>query len=411
MASIGKVSVFLLMLIIILNPYTIVGPLAYFLIPLLAVPFLYGFRYIRIDTIVLSLSLIAISCIGVFSSFLNGIGQFVHLKVALSIFVYILLAYSISIMCSRVGYDFNGLIYVSLLVAVINSSIILVQVVFPPFRDFTESLLVLSGNVDWSEGFRYRGIASGGGASLSVLIPVAMALALHLYSEKSIGVIKLIIILSVLLVSLFFIGRTGFVLIPIVFMLFFLFNLSKYLFKILTVFFVASALVVFLWDGLKTFIVDKYGIGFYNYSFGFLLGGAEGLNEEGTVSMILDFLKVIPASFPEVLIGYGFYGGSDFEPWTDSGYSRMFLSVGYIFGVMFYVCFFMIFRNVLLGKKFIFLTIGCVLLIAEAKEPLLFSGYASRVYIFILVYALVEYNANRYIGGRRGNVNFKYDIN
>jgi hypothetical protein len=98
----------------------------------------------------------------------------------------------------------------------------------------------------------------------------------------------------------------------------------------------------------------------------------------------------MPATFPEVLIGYGFYGGSDFYPWTDSGYSRMFLSIGYLFGFSFYFCFFFMFRSVIFRKKFIFITIGIILLVAEAKEPLLFAGYGSRVYIILLTFALLE---------------------
>jgi hypothetical protein len=70
----------------------------------------------------------------------------------------------------------------------------------------------------------------------------------------------------------------------------------------------------------------------------------------------------------------------------------MFLSVGYFFGLAFYFAFFLIFRNVFLKKRFLFLTIGAVLLVAEFKEPLLFSGYASRVYVLLLAYTLFEYN-------------------
>jgi hypothetical protein len=76
-------------------------------------------------------------------------------------------------------------------------------------------------------------------------------------------------------------------------------------------------------------IIDQCGVWFFNYSLGFLFEGSEGLKNEGAVGIILGFLKVFPTTFPEVLIGCGFYGGSEFSPWTDPAYSRMFLSVGY----------------------------------------------------------------------------------
>lgn len=389
-SSSSRGFVFLIVFFIILNPYTRIGPIAYFMLPLLLLPLLDRFRLVRFDTIFLSFFLVFLSLIGVFSSFVHGIGQFVHLKVAVSILIYIFMAYSIFLISRNKGIDFNGLVYLCLLVIVFNSVIILMQVSLPGFRDFMESFLVLSGNVDWTEGFRYRGLASGGGASLSILIPVAVVLALYLYSEKHIGLLNLIVLTTILLVSLFFIGRTGFLLLPIAFVFFVFFNLRKYFSKVLF-FLIFSALLVFgFGDEIRSFVINKYGVGFYNYSFGFFLGGVDGLKDEGTVSIIIEFLKVMPTTFPEVLIGYGFYGGSDFYPWTDSGYSRMFLSIGYLFGLLFYFCFFFMFRSVILRKKFIFITIGFILLVAEAKEPLLFTGYGSRVYIILLTFVLLE---------------------
>ncbi len=141
---------------------------------------------------------------------------------------------------------------------------------------------------------------------------------------------------------------------------------------------------------LSKLLLINMGLGFFNYSLGFLLEGSEGIKEEGTVSVIFEFLTVVPTTFPEILIGYGFYGGSDFSPWTDAGYSRMFLSVGYVFGLIFYGCFFLLFRNVFLYKSFLFVTIGLLLLVAEAKEPLLFTGYASRTYFMLLVFGLID---------------------
>lgn len=383
---------FFLLLIFVLNPYTKIGPLGFFLIPLVFVPILTGFKAINFDVVFLCFLLILISLVGVFSSFLHGIDQFVHFKVSASIAIYVLLAYAFFYISIRCGVGFDGLVRLVLFVVVLNSIVILIQVLFPPVRTLIESLLVPSGNVDWLNGFRYRGLASGGGASLSVLVPIAVSLALYLYTEKMIGVLSLFFSVFILLVSLFFIGRTGFILLPIVFVAFVFFNFSKYFFRVV-LFFLMSALFVMLWGGeIKSFVVEQYGIGFYNYSFGLFLEGIDGLNEEGTVSTVINFLRVVPSTFPEVIIGYGFYGGSDFEPWTDSGYSRMFLSVGYFFGVAFYFLFFLIFRNVILSRKFLFLTIGVVLLVAEVKEPLLFSGYASRVYILLLAYSLFEYN-------------------
>lgn len=382
---------FVIVFLMILNPYTIAGPLGFFLLPLLVYPLIDGYRLLRFDVFFLLLLLIFISLVGVFSSFLHNIGQFLHLKVAVSIVFYLLFSYAILLIFKKKGFDFNDLVLLVLLAVVVNSSVIILQVLYPGFRSIIEGFLVPSGNIDWTEGFRYRGLASGGGASLSVLIPVAIVLALHLYSEKIIGILVLFLFISILLVSLFFIGRTGFLLLPIVFASFVFFNLQKYIFKVFLFFLIMIIFLLFFGEAIKDFVIEQYGVGFYNYSFGFFLGGVDGIKDEGTVGIIVEFLQVVPSTFPEVLIGYGFYGGSHFEPWTDSGYSRMFLSVGYFFGVAFYLSFFLIFRNIILTRKFLFLTIGVALLVAEFKEPLLFTGYASRVYVLLLGYALFEY--------------------
>lgn len=395
--------IFFVIFILVLNPYTVLGPLAYFLLPPLVLPLLDRFRLLSLDSFFFLLALVFISLVGVFSSFLHNIGQFVHLKVAVSIVFYSLFSYALFLIFKKKGLDFNDLVFLVLLAIVVNSSVIMLQVLYPDFRSMIEGFLVLSGNIDWTEGFRYRGLASGGGASLSVLIPIAIVLALHLYSEKIIGILVLFLFISILLVSLFFIGRTGFLLLPIVFTSFVFFNLQKYIFKVFLFFLIMILFLLFSGEAIKDFVIEQYGVGFYNYSFGFFLGGIDGIKDEGTVGIIVEFLQVVPSTFPEVLIGYGFYGGSHFEPWTDSGYSRMFLSVGYFFGVAFYLSFFLIFRTVLLTRKFLFLTIGVALLVAEFKEPLLFTGYASRVYVLLLGYALFEYAFLK----RKRNINNK----
>lgn len=81
--------------LLILNPYTIYGNLAYLVIPFLIYGIKFKFRGLDKSILFLSALMIIISLFGVLVSFANGIGQFVHLKVAISILIYILLACSI----------------------------------------------------------------------------------------------------------------------------------------------------------------------------------------------------------------------------------------------------------------------------------------------------------------------------
>jgi hypothetical protein len=390
-SCLDKLFLVIVFILMILNPYTLFGNLGYFIaVPFLLISVFSRFRYLAVDFFSIIFVMALIAMVGVIVSFTNNIGQFNHLKVVFSLLVYVLMAHGVFIYFRKRSLDFNDFVYCALLAIGFNGLVIIVEVFFPGVRDVIESVLVASGNIDWQEGYRYRGLASGGGASLSVLAPVAAVMALHLYKEKYIGSIILIASLSVLIFSLIFIGRTGIILLPLVFLSFMGFYFKRYFLRTVFLFISITLLIGFGFEYFKQVIVGQHGVGFFNYSLGFLLEGSEGIKDEGTVSVILEFLKVMPTTFPEMLIGYGFYGGSDFSPWTDSGYSRMFLSVGYFFGVIFYACFFLLFRNVFLYKPFFFITIGLLLLVAEAKEPLLFTGYSSRIYFIFLVIGLIE---------------------
>jgi hypothetical protein len=148
-----------------------------------------------------------------------------------------------------------------------------------------------------------------------------------------------------------------------------------------------------------------FGDTFVEYAFGFLLKDG-GIQEEGTIGIIVEFLTVLPLDFPQALTGYGFYGGSDFYPWTDSGYSRTFLSVGFLFGFLFYFILFKMYFLPFSENKFLIGSFILLLAVAEIKEPLLYSGAASRMFIFILVYGYFEKIAAKKLKGfHRNNLN------
>lgn len=380
-------------MVLILNPYTIFGPFAYFVaIPFLLYSFINCFKYFDKKILLIFLIMIFISFIGVLSSYIHGIEQYEHLKVSISIPLYVLIGYGLYLVSYKNNISFNDICFIALLAIFFNSIIILIEVSYPSFRELVESFLVGAGNRDWTEGFRYRGIASSGGASLSVLHAMGVVLLLYLVNEKYLSVLKTSLILFPIILSIFFIGRTGLVFIGLAILLFTLFSKKNIQFFVFLLLFFISIYLFF--DELVIYLTEIYGEGFYNYSLGFLVEGREGIEDEGTVSAIHDFLKVMPVTFPEVLIGYGFYGGSDFHNWTDSGYSRMFLSVGYFFGITYYLCFLLLLKRIFLFKKSLFVLMIPLILLAEAKEALLFSGYSSRLLFIIIGFVIMEKRFN-----------------
>lgn len=375
---------FICALFLILNPYTLVGPLGYYVaLPLAGLAVFRGMRSFERGIFYCFLICIGISIIGVFSSALHNITQFEHFKVAISILIYYLVGIGLYIGFKR-KVDINGFLLCVLYVGVLNGVVILLQVQVPQFRAVVESFFVESGNIDWTEGFRYRGLASGGGASLSVLSAFMTFIALYLYGIKKINALVVAASLIVFISSVFFIGRTGVLLIPAAF-IFYVVSQGVRNFKIII--FLAGVVIFILFFGLdyiKEFLIEEYGEGFYRYSLGYFLEGKQGFEDEGTVGMIAEFLTTVPRQFPEILIGYGFYGGSEFYPWTDSGYSRMFLSVGFLFGSIFYGCAFYIFIKSSYDKQSLFLPLVGLLAISETKEGMMFAGYSSRLF-FILI--------------------------
>lgn len=376
---------YIFVLIFVLNPYTYIGPLAGFFV----LPFFFYVLIKKNYTIDRSIFLastvfIVISYVGVMSSLYHNIFQLEHLKVSLSIFIYLIVGFGFGTIFIKKNWPLNYFLYLCVLVVFLNSIIILLEVIYPGLRTLIESLLVPSGNVDWTEGFRFRGLASGGGASLSVLTPVVVIIALHLFQQKYIGAVSLLALILVLVSALFFIGRTGVLLLPLPFIIYLLLYSRKQTFSIIFLSVLLLGSVLSFSDFFKEFMISQFGVGFYNYSLGFFLEGSEGVKNEGTVGIIMDFLTVVPTTFPEFLIGYGFYGGSEFTPWTDSGFSRMFLSVGYFFGVLFYSTILYLVMRVYRIAPFLVLSIFLVLLISETKESLLVTGYSARLFFVII---------------------------
>lgn len=374
----------ILIYLLVLNPYTLIGPLGYYAaLPILIYGVFFCFKYADLRVLLLFLICIVISSFGVLSSAFHAITQFGHLKVSVSILAYYFIGIGLYVLHGK-RFNIDDLAVSIFYVGVFNGVVILLQVQYPQLRAVIESVFIESGNVDWTEGFRYRGIASSGGASLSVFSASLVYICLYLYSIKKIGLLLTLVSISILFFSIFFIGRTGLLLIAVSFFLHGALhgwrNIKSFIFTAGLI----SCLFIIGFDFIKRFLIQEYGEGFYNYSLGFILDGRLGIESEGTVGVIGEFLTVVPKQFPEILIGYGFYGGSAFYPWTDSGYARMFLSVGFLFGFIFYAAVFLIFKKAAIGKNKYFWPLIILLAIAEVKEGMMFSGYSSRL-IFIML--------------------------
>jgi hypothetical protein len=397
-----KAAIFFLMACIILNPYTIFGRPALFVSAGLTI---YAFIIRKrmaffITRIPFFLILFLISLWGAINSHLNNIEQLNHPLAVLSLLFVTISALAISNYSLLHKIDFSTHVKFVLYAITLNSLIIILEVASPELRNAIESILAPAGNIDWEDGFRYRGIAASGGAGLSLCTPIAFVCLIYLFNNKNIKIIETALHSIILLVAVLNIGRTGLVLSLATLFFYTAFILYRAscnpdLFKRgATLICLLLAILILNYNFLSNYLTTQFGEGFTTYAFEFLLQGRAGIESEGTVSTLANFLSAMPLELPEALLGVGFYGGSDFSPWTDSGYSRMFLSVGYPLGVLFYITLaFIYFPTSRQGDAFFLAGILALLLIAEAKETLLYSGAGSRIYVLLFVsYYSINYS-------------------
>lgn len=383
-----------------LHPYTIYGKPGILIATFFAIYALKnGIKWIFFrDFMLPTLLLMVLAIFGAFISTMNGIPQINHPLAVVSLLVMMLAANGIFLYCRKHKLSVDDLLLLILLVILLNSVIIFLELQFGSIRSFIEGYLdpISGSSIDYANGYRLRGIASSGGAGLSISIPAAITIAFYLFDKGKLSLTLLLIFFLSLLGSAVVIGRTGIILsvIPI----------STYLFLLLTrriqigsilkifIFVVIFSLVIgpLFYRYITVFFSEMFGDVFIKYAFGFLLDGRRGFEEEGTVSLMSEFIKVLPLELPQALTGYGFYGGSSFSPWTDAGYNRTFLSIGFFFGSIFYCLIYYMYLLPLTENKYLLGTLVLILSIAEIKEPLLFSGVAARMYILILIYYYCE---------------------
>lgn len=396
---------FFLLFIMIMHPYTIYGKPGVFAV------FFFVFvalkdgieRSFFKDFVLPSFFLFILGIFGAISSIANGIPQMNHPFTVFSFLIMLFAAKGVFSFFKKRNVELDDFVFLILMVVALNSVIVLIELQFDGVRQMIEQNLdqLTEASINYSEGFRLRGVASSGGAGLSISVPAAVIMALYLFDRGRIGIFFLIFLFILFFTSVMVIGRSGVVLLAVPAFCYVILLLSKKggfksLLKGIFLVLLFSFLVVpIFYQYISSFFSEMFGDGFMKYAFGFLLDGGDGIKEEGTVDAVAEFLTVLPLQFPQALVGYGFYGGSAFYPWSDSGISRMFLSIGFVFGTIFYIILLKMYFLPFKRNKFLIGAMVLLLLAAEAKEVLLYSGVASRMYILLLVYCYFDALANK----------------
>ena len=174
--------------------------------------------------------------IGAYSEFiasLYGVESNGLLGVMCKVCIYIIfgyfIAYLIGIKSDSVRGDFVLIIKMYVVAVFLNSIIILLEFIYDPIRVFIETKVLyqdysLGGLNYLTHPFRFRGISSGGGASLSVSHAFGLWFITALYYNKYLSMKKAIIGSFTIWASIVFLGRTGLIF-GSIFLLLFIFRI------------------------------------------------------------------------------------------------------------------------------------------------------------------------------------------
>lgn len=302
--------------------------------------------------------------------------------------IYVLLGFSLALTFVNKSLDMDQaltLVFkIITFVVFLNSVIIILEYMFPPFRNFIESMLYLSetANIDYlTREFRLRGIASGGAANLSLFHGTMLILLQALYIKKKIGFIYFLVSSITIFISLLLIGRTGIVVAIVGIALFHLLSLlmsrKKISIRRILLYTTIVSIVVIAPPVLALLFPENL----LAYSITFFYQGVEGVQKEGTTQALLRMIN-IPDQWEKLLFGVGAHSGDfSLKRTYDLGYMRMFTALGIPVAVLFYiyVAYLAQFVFKMTNYKSFWVVFMVIMFIVEIKEPFIFKGYSARM--------------------------------
>lgn len=286
----------------------------------------------------------------------------------------------------------------SVIVALRNAGLIQAVLTIPAYfnesvRGFYDALLPNSGNIKLENiAQRVRGFSNLGGAWLSSMLCLTFLCAMH---QIDTGKHRLLNVLSLVLMlaAMIFTGRTGLM----ISLLFFGFYIIRWLFlgvlrRTFGYIIILLTIVAFSVFQLDFAFLDSVNEQTLNWAFE-AFSNDEGVGRTGSSDRLMEMIYM-PESTSDILLGAGQYiKGTYKNPRTDSGYMKVFLAVGLIVGLFFYLIYivlsFKLVRNYYYKSKSVAFFLLLVLLNAfliEIKEPFLQTlGYTFAIFGFFFL--------------------------
>ena len=318
----------------------------------------------------------------------KGVVDINLVRTQFSILAMVVTGFSIAIMSdiyAKTNIDSLVLTKFFIYAIILNSIVVLLEFLIPSFRSFIESLLIPSTRTDYMVGLRFRGIASAGGASLSIAHGLSGVLLYYLYRKRLINPIFALVGILLCFSSLIFIGRSGILLLFVgIFFVHIMIKKTNAKRKISNVIFTFLAfllIVVFVTN--INYLYNMLPSFYQTYSLNLFMNGLEGIQNEGTLNSVIKFI-VFPDSYVDLIFGIGnFSGGFEFGYLFpgDPGIMKLSTAYGIPLAFMIYLLIFIWCINLPSGnlKEILFIMI-IFFVIFEFKEPFLFKGYSSRIF-------------------------------
>lgn len=322
---------------------------------------------------------------------------FSFFKIAINNIIFIIFSISLFLLF-KFRLSFENLLMIIVAVSLLNSILILVSFGESGFRDLLESLLVQkeSSNIDYSKGFRLRGLAAAGGFGLAVFNLISSVSLIFLYINNKINLYPTTFILVLILLSQFFLARTGLI-IGIVILFFFFMSVlfsKKDKLNLLIIFLMLFLLLTSVYslfeDEIRPMLPWALEL-YYNFAEG------KGLRTNSSDDLMTMFN--VPSDLKRLILGFGFYESAA-EYRSDSGYIKTLYSVG-VLGILIYAVHSIILFILLPTRhpkyKYYYYILGSIMLIVEVKGPVFYQNYTGRVLILIYVWSFLSYKKNKLI--------------
>lgn len=281
------------------------------------------------------------------------------------------------------------LIYFIVLAILINSAVMLFEYFVPDVKNVIEAHLVQadSSNIDYAEHpFRLRGLASAGGAALSIVNALGIIFVIFLVRRRAMTGIVGLVVSVVITLSNIFTGRTGLiaslVFVIVLFVMLFWNSMRSGTFGILR----AVGLLLITWWFVSSALHFDLDAEASRWAFEWVDGLSTGKLSSAS-SDDLGSMLFLPTDTIDLLFGAGFFEGEHAKYMrSDSGYVKTVLSIGLLFGSLMYAFIGWLFYKVALVSREFFWMVSAVLVFfyfVEIKEPFLYQNYSARV-LFLL---------------------------